>query len=104
MALNMKIMLDILKKNLHKPLIFKDSFFERTDIIELLFCINKLCIDKVKYFRNNINKFEPLKYHYKKGFISVPLWNADFLKHIGSGYVFDFRYLQSITIYRDFIK
>ena len=28
----------------HKHLIFKDAFFERTDIIGLLFRINKLCM------------------------------------------------------------
>lgn len=60
------------RDNSHKHLIFKDSFFERTDIIGLLFCINKLCM-AVNYFRANIDKFEPLKYHYKYGFIPVPL-------------------------------
>ncbi len=57
---------------------------------------------KVKYFRNNIEKYEPLKYDYKKGFIAVPLWDADFLKHKFSGYILDFRYLQTITVYEDF--
>lgn len=56
------------RENAHKHLIFKDAFVERTDIIGLLFRINKLCMAKVKYFRINIEKFEPLKYHYKKRF------------------------------------
>ena len=51
----------------------------------------------------NIDKFEPLKYHYKDGFISVPLWDADFLRHKASGYILDFRYLQTITVYDDFV-
>jgi hypothetical protein len=50
-----------------------------------------------------IDKFEPLKYHYKDGFISVPLWDADFLRHKASGYILDFHYLQTITVYDDFV-
>lgn len=91
------------KENSHKHLIFKDAFFERTDIIGLLFRINKLCMAKVKYFRGNIDKFEPMKYDYKKGFVAVPLWDADFLKHRASGYILDFSYLQTITVYDDFV-
>lgn len=91
------------KENSHKHLIFKDAFVERTDVIGLLFRVNKLCMAKVKYFRGNIDKFEPLKYDYKKGFTAVPLWDADFLKHCASGYILDFRYLQTITVYEDFL-
>ncbi len=92
------------KENSHKHLIFKDAFFERADLIGLLFRINKLCMAKVNYFRRNIEKYEPLKYDYRKGFLTVPLWGADFLKHKYSGLILDFRYLQSITIYDDFVS
>ena len=91
------------KENSHKHLIFKDAFFERADLIGLLFRINKLCIAKVNYFRRNIEKYEPLKYDYRKGFLTVPLWDAEFLKHKDSGLILDFRYLQSIKIYDDFV-
>ncbi len=91
------------RENSHKHLIFKDAYFERTDVLGLLFRINKLCIAKVKYFRANIEKYEPLKYHYKDGFVSVPLWDADFLRHRASGLILDFRYLQTITVYEDFV-
>lgn len=90
------------RENAHKHLIFKDAFFERTDVIGLLFRINKLCMAKVRYFRTNISRFEPLKYHYKDGFLTVPLWDADFLRHRASGWILDFRYLQTITVYDDF--
>ncbi|MCQ2470124.1 MAG: hypothetical protein MJ100_09975 [Ruminococcus sp.] len=90
------------RENSHKHLIFKDAYFERTDVLGLLFRINKLCIAKVKYFRANIEKYEPLKYHYKDGFVFVPLWDADFLRHRASGLILDFRYLQTITVYEDF--
>jgi hypothetical protein len=91
-------------ENSHKHLIFKDEFYDKSDIIELLFRFNKLCIAKVKYFRKNIHKYEPLKYHYKNGFITVPLWDADFLRHKASGYILDFKYLQTITVYDDFVS
>lgn len=91
------------RENSHKHLIFKDAFFERSDVLGLLFRINKLCTAKVKYFRTNIDKFEPLKYDYQRGFVSVPLWDADFLRHRASGYILDFRYLQTITVYEDFV-
>ncbi len=91
------------RENSHKHLIFKDVFFERNDVLGLLFRIHKLCCAKVKYFRANIDKYEPLKYDYRKGFISVPLWDADFFRHCASGYIIDFRYLQTITVYDDFI-
>ena len=92
------------RENSHKHLIFKDIFYNRSDIIELLFRLNKLCIAKVKYFRENIEKYEPCKYHYRDGFITVPLWDADFLKHKASGYVLDFNFLQTITVYEDFVS
>lgn len=91
------------RENSHKHLIFKDTFFEKTDVLGLLFRINKLCIAKVKYFRKNIMRYEPLKYDYKKGFFVVPLWDADFLRHLSSSYILDFRYLQTITVYDDFV-
>ena len=90
-------------ENSHKHLIFKDAFYEKSDVIELLFRINKLCAAKVKYFRKNIYKYEPCIYHYKNGFMTVELWNADFLRHNASGFILDFRYLQSITVYENFI-
>jgi hypothetical protein len=93
-----------LRENSHKHLVFKDVFYNKSDIIGLLFRYNKLCAAKVKYFRKNIEKYEPCKYHYKDGFIAVPLWDADFLKHKASGYILDFNYLQTITVYEDFVS
>jgi len=92
------------RENSHKHLIFKDEFYNKADIIGLLFRFNKLCAGKVKYFRKNIDKYEPCKYHYKDGFITVPLWDADFLRHKASGYILDFKYLETITVYEDFVS
>lgn len=91
------------KENAHKHLIVRDSFLQRTDTIGLLFRIHKLCMAKVKYFRAHIDHFEPLRYHYREGFYGVPLWDAEFFGHSASGMILDFRYLQSITIYDDFV-
>lgn len=92
-----------LKENAHKHLIFKDAYFERNDIIGLLFRVNKLCMAKVKYFREHLEFFEPLKYDYKTGFTVVPLWDADFFRHKASGYILDFDFLRTITVYDDFV-
>ena len=40
----------------------------------------------------------------KDGFIAVPLWDADFLRHKASGYILDFDYLETITAYEDFVS
>ena len=93
-----------IKENSHKTLIFTDKFLNRNDTIGILFRIYKLCFAKVKYFRAYIFKFEPYKYDYKEGFIKTELWDAEFFKHIDSGYMIDLRYLQSITVYEDFVK
>jgi hypothetical protein len=90
-------------ENSHKHLIFKDAFYEKSDVLGLLFRINKLCTGKLKYFRKNIDKYEPCIYHYKEGFTKVPLWNAEYLQHKASGFILDFRFLQSITVYDDFV-
>ena len=92
------------KDNSHKHLIVKDSFYQKTDVLGLLFRINKLCIAKLTYFRHNIDKYEPLKYHYRDGFVSVPLWDSDFLRHRASSFILDFNYLRSITVYDDFVS
>lgn len=93
-----------IKENSHKQPIIKEAFFEKTDIIGVLFRINKLCMAKLKYFRNNINKFQFYKYHYKNGFTKTELWDAEFFKHKNSGYIIDIRFLQSITLIDDFTK
>ncbi|WP_295156123.1 hypothetical protein [uncultured Brachyspira sp.] len=92
------------KENSHKTLIFTDKFFNRNDTIGILFRIYKLCFAKVKYFRTYIFNFEPYKYDYKNGFIQTELWDAEFFRHIDSGYMIDLRFLQSITLYEDFIS
>lgn len=92
------------KENSHKALIFTDKFFNTNDTIGIIFRIYKLCFAKVKYFRAFYYKFEYYKYDYKKGFIETELWDVEFFKHIDSGLMIDLRYLQSITVYDDFVN
>ena len=85
-----------LKENSFPRKICKHSLMEKGDMLALLFRINEVCFAKLNYFRSHISLFEPYKHHYKDGFVSTELWDADFLKHKASGHVIDFRYLNSI--------
>lgn len=91
------------KENSHKHLIFKDYYYRRSDVLELVFRYYKLCIGKLRYFREHLDQFEPYKYHYRDGFVKTELWDSEFLRHRTTGYMIDYRYLQSITRYEDFI-
>lgn len=91
-------------ENSHKALIFKDHFLKQNDILGMIFRIHKLCFAKVKYFRQNIDKFQPCKHHFQDGFIETDLWDSEFLRHKASGFMVDYRYLQSIHHYQDFLK
>lgn len=85
------------KENSYKQLVLKSHFVEKSDILSILFRINKLSYDKLEYFRDNIDKFQTYKYHYKNGFIKSELWDAEFFKHKASGFYMDLRYLQSLS-------
>ena len=85
-----------LKENSFPRKICRHGFMEKSDILGLLFRMNEICFAKVNYFRSHISSFEAYKYHYEEGFVSTGLWDADFLKHKASGYILDFRYLNSI--------
>lgn len=85
------------KENSHEHIIFTHKFLVNTDEIGALFRINYLCFAKVSYFRENFNKFEPCKYDPEIGFISCEFWDSDYLKHIKSGKIIDYRYLQRVT-------
>ncbi len=91
------------KENTHPALIFTEQYVANHDVLAMLFRANKLCLGKLKYFRANLDKFEPFKYHYAQGFVPVELWDAEFFRHKTSGCFIDFRFLQSITVYEDFV-
>ncbi len=92
------------KENTHPALIFTEHYVAKHDVLAMLFRANRLCLGKLKYFRANLDKFEPFQYHYEQGFVPVELWDAEFFRHKASGFFIDFRFLQSITVYEDFVK
>ena len=92
------------KENAHEQIYFSQAFPIKSDILGLVFRINKLCFAKLKYFRLNIDKFEPYVYKPETGFEKTELWDSDFLKHKTSGLIIDYRFLQRITKIEDFIK
>jgi hypothetical protein len=90
------------KENSHELIYFTHSFLTKSDILGLIFRINRLCFAKIKYFRAHLDSYEPYLYDAEKGFEKTEWWNSDFLKHKASGFVIDYRYLQRITRIEDF--
>ncbi len=91
------------RENSHPALICTEHYRANHDVLAILFRVNKLCLGKLKYFRANLDQFESFKYHYKNGFVPVELWDAEFFRHKKSGFFIDFRFLQTITAYKDFV-
>ena len=95
------------KENSHEHVIFTQKFLLKTDALGALFRINYLCLAKLKYFRENIDRFEPMRYHPEKGFITTDISNSNFMRHIKSGRIIDYRFLQEITdieVFRGFCE
>lgn len=85
------------KENSHEHIIFTQKFLLKTDELGALFRINYLCFAKVKYFRENFRKYEPVKYDPYLGFMVCELWDSDFLRHKKTRKIVDYRFLQRIT-------
>ena len=92
------------KENTHPAVVFTEHYVVTHDVLAMLFRANKLCIGKLKYFRTNLDKFEPFKYHYEKGFVPTELWDAEFFLHKATGFYIDFRFLKTITVFEDFVE
>jgi hypothetical protein len=91
------------KENTHSALIFTEHYVDTHDVLSMLFRANKLCLGKLKYFRVNLDKFESFKYNFEQGFVLVELWDTEFFRHKKSGFYIDLRFLQTITIFDDFV-
>ncbi len=52
----------------------------------------------------NIELFEPYIFDFEKGFKKTELWNAEFFRHVPSGYMIDFRNLHKFREVADFRK
>ncbi len=94
-----------IKENSFPRKICRHQFMLKIDLIGLLFRINEICFAKLNYFRANLSYFEPYIFDFKKGFRKTELWDAEFFKHIPSGFMIDFRYfnkVKEISEFREF--
>ena len=85
------------KNNTPERIYFSHKFLKNNGIMEILFRKYQFCFAKLKYFRENIDKYEAFKYDPKEGFVKTEMWDAEFFKHKKSGRFIDLRYLQQIT-------
>lgn len=83
---------------------FSHKFAKKQSVLALLFYINKLCYAKIKYFENNIDKYEPYKYEALKGFRKCELYDMEFLLHKPSNNMIDIRNLKEIKNIDEFKK
>ena len=93
------------KENSHEHIIFTHKFLQGSDELGAFFRANYLCLAKLKYYRQNIHKYEFTKYHPEKGFEKTDISDSDFLMHKASGQYIDYRFLQRITdikIFKEF--
>lgn len=81
---------------------FSHKFAKKQSTLALLFYINRLCYAKIKYFENNISKFDPYKYDFEKGFIKCELYDMGFLLHKPSDNMIDIRSLKDIKSIDEF--
>lgn len=93
-----------IKENSFPRKICRHQFMVNNDLTGLLFRFNEICFAKVKYFRENLSLFEPYIFDFRNGFIKTDLWDAEFFKHIKSGYMIDLRYLNKIKEIDEFRK
>ena len=95
------------KNNTPERVYFSHKFLKNNGIMEILFRKYQFCFAKLKYFRENLEKFGTFKYDPENGFVETEMWDAEFFKHKKSRRFIDLRYLQQITeleIFLNFVK
>lgn len=85
------------KNNTPARLYFSHHFVKTNGVMEILFRKYQFCFAKLKYFRANMQHYQPAKYHPAQGFINTELWDAEFFMHKNSEKYVDLRFLQQIT-------
>lgn len=81
---------------------FTHKYAKKHSALALIFYINKLCYAKIKYFENNINKFDFYKYNFDSGFEKCEVYDMTFLLHKPSHKMIDIRFLQEIKSIEEF--
>lgn len=66
------------KNNTPARLYFSHHFVKTNGIMEILFHKYQFCFAKLKYFRANMQSYQPTKYNPAKGFIHTDMWDAEF--------------------------
>ena len=92
------------KNNVPERVYFSHNFILKNTILEVIFRKYQLCYAKLKYFRENFDKFSYFKYDPKLGFIETEFWDIEFFCHKKSGKYIDLRYLQQITEIEVFLE
>ena len=85
------------KNNTPERIYFSHGFLKNNGIMEVLFRKYQFCFAKLKYFRENINRYDTFKYNPRDGFVKTEMWDAEFFMHKKSGKYIDLRFLQQIT-------
>lgn len=83
---------------------FSHKFAKKHSTLALVFYINRLCYAKIKYFEENLYKYESYKYIFKKGFSKCEIYDMEFLFHKPSEEFIDIRSLREIKSIEDFRK
>lgn len=86
----------------HTVKYFSHKFAQKQSELALLFYINRLCYAKIKYFDKNIDKYEPYKYVFLKGFCKCELYDMEFLMYKPSRSMIDIRKLKDIKNINEF--
>lgn len=92
------------KNNSIERIYFKHSFMLNNNMLEILFRKYQLCFAKIKYFRENLDRYSFYKHTPFDSFIETEFWDTEFFKHNKSGYYIDLRYLSQITEIKVFEK
>ena len=86
----------------HTVKYFSHKFAKNHSTLALVFYINRLCYAKIKYFEENLYKYESYKYIFKKGFSKCEMYDMEFLFHKPSERFIDIRSLREIKSIEEF--
>ncbi|MGL5316142.1 MAG: hypothetical protein ACRC92_22990 [Peptostreptococcaceae bacterium] len=86
----------------HTVKYFTHKFAQKHSALALIFFINKLCYAKIKYFENNISKYDFYKYTFERGFEKCEIYDMTFLLHKPSNKLIDMRFLAEIKSIEEF--
>ncbi len=82
---------------------FSYKLAEKSTVLGMIFHIHRLCFAKVKYFENNWEDFEPVKYFWTKGgHLRCEEFDMEAIRQKATGIVIDLRDLARIKWLHEF--